>query len=53
MRLMQFIPKDPQNPKAGFFNASCDTADYICKKGPSYSFMDAFFEPGANAYTYP
>ena len=49
----QYLPKNPKNHSAGFLNISCDTADYICKQGPKYAFMDAFFEPGANASTYP
>jgi hypothetical protein len=49
----QYLPKDPKNHSAGFLNISCDTANYVCKKGPSYEFMDAFFEPDANASTYP
>lgn len=48
-----YLPKDPKNPAAGFVNISCGTADYVCKKGPSYDFMDAFFEKGADASTYP
>ena len=44
---------DPKDPKAGFVNISCGTGEYVCKKGPHYQFMDAFFEKGASASTYP
>ena len=30
------VPHDPDNPALGSVNISCGTADYVCKKGPTY-----------------
>ena len=48
-----YLPIDPKNHSAGFVNISCGTAEYVCAKGPQYKFMDAFFEEGADASSYP
>ena len=48
-----FLPKDPKNKSAGFVNISCGTGVYVCDSGPGFSFLDAFFEKGADGSKYP
>ena len=48
-----FLPLDPKNKSAGMVNVSCGTGVYVCDSGPGFSFLNAFFEKGADASTYP
>ena len=34
-------------------NVTCGTGEYVCDHGPEFSFLDAFFDKGANASFYP
>ena len=38
---------------ASVVNVTCGTGQYVCDHGPHFSFLDAFFDPGANASSYP
>ena len=48
-----FLPLDPKNKSAGMVNVSCGTGVYVCDSGPGFSFLNAFFEKGADASAYP
>ena len=48
-----FLPLDPKNKSAGMVNVSCGTGVYVCDSGPGFSFLNAFFEKGADASSYP
>ena len=40
-------------PNGSIVNVTCGTGEYVCKKGGSFSWLDAFFAPGADGSTYP
>jgi phospholipase C len=47
------LPVDPKNASKGMVNITCGTGEYVCKSGPGFSFLNAFFEKGADASKYP
>ena len=47
------LPRDPANASAGSVHVKCGTGQYVCDKGPGFSFLDAFYEKGKDASKYP